>query len=86
MKINTFLKSGEFDNNPCCYIYDLNKLKSIRAFSFSFFSIYINKPKEQKETENIIIEFIYLYELSRTIFEIPIRKLLTKNIKIIVPL
>jgi diaminopimelate decarboxylase len=28
MKINTFLKSGEFDNNPCCYIYDLNKLKS----------------------------------------------------------
>ena len=64
----------------------LNKLKSISAFSFSFFSIYINKPKEQKETENIIIEFIYLYELSWTIFEIPIRKLLTKNIKIIVAL
>ena len=26
--LNKFLKSPEFDDNPCCYIYDLNKLKS----------------------------------------------------------
>ena len=26
--LNKLLKSSEFDDNPCCYIYDLNKLKS----------------------------------------------------------